>query len=329
MPHSLGLLWELRFPFKSLLFAMMFSVPALAQSATEAMFVLKDIQAQLPGIYDSEPQIFLENAFGASEDGLHERVFLQARSADGSDLGEAVFLMEWHHGGEASPIGHRELWSFNVDKIRGGVRMNRYRVSASGEFDDSSVNDILVHSSIGVPEPCPALWLRGQSDVYAVPMEQSCPDTGYHMMLGPEGLWMLNVMTAASGSGPAYRRDGIHTKLFRATRMECFVNIVHEGLPTNAGLDGRTLINPVYLHDRGDSFTFQTTEENPRTFVLMLRKAMWPSRSGRNFVPMLMLWLYRDRISPETIEGSAWAAADSSRVAFDARGVGARCKIAS
>ncbi len=301
--------------------------PVWSQSKTEAIFVLQDIRGWFPGIYDTEPQIFLENAFGAGEGGPHERMYLKVSSTEQTSLGQAVFLTEWHDGAKAAPVKRRELWAFSVDENLRGVTMKRFPVSPRGDFSVGSVADILVNSEIGEALPCPVLWFRGQSAVHAEPIDLACDGSLHELTLGEEGLWLLNKATIAAGSLVSGRTDRIHTKFFRAREMECFINIVHEGKPTSVGMDGRTLINPVYLHDRGDSFSFQTNESAPRKYVLMLRKAMWPSRSGRNFVPMLMLWLYRDQISVDTIEGSAWASADSGRVAFDARGVGARCKI--
>lgn len=310
--------------------------PAFGQSSTEAMFVLRDIKSWLPGIYDSEPQLFLENAFGVSESGPHPRVYLDIQEAIGIGLAEAVFLAEWHDGDKSSPVARRELLGFSVDEKRGAVRMKRFPISdldfeAPAGIGAAKVSAILKQSTFGAEDPCPSLWFRGQSDVYAVPEISACSsDTlvSTNMTLGTEGLWQLKVVRVPGGKFAVDREDGIHTKLYRTNILECFINIVHEGLPTSVGLEGRSLINPILMHDRGDTFEFQTKEESPRTFILLARKAMWPSRSGRNFVPMFMLWLYRDQISPDSIEGSAWASADSKRVAFDARGVGARCKIA-
>lgn len=297
-----------------------------AQSLTEARFVLRDIQSWLPGIYDTEPQIFLETAFGAGEDGPHSRNFLRIQPTESAEADIVAFLTEWHGGGKTAPILRREIWSFRVDEETRGVRMLRYPMLASVGTELKTDKGPVNNSAESTPYPCVLTWFQGQGDVYASSLGDQCQNGGYSVTLGEEGLWILNHGELAAPL-VGIRKDQIHTKFFRASEMECFVNIVHQGQPTSVGLDGRTLLNPVFLHDRGDEFVFETTESSPRKFVLKLRKSMWPSRSGRNFVPMLMLWLYRDQVSAETVEGSAWAAADSKRVAFDARGVGARCKV--
>ncbi len=296
-----------------------------AQSLTEAKFVLLDIQSLLPGIYDTEPQIFLETAFGAGEDGPHSRHFLRIQPAEARKVGNVAFLTEWHGGGKMAPMLRRETWDFSVDEKTRGVKMLRYLMPVADTGGTKTSESPISSSSTSVPHPCEFTWFRGQGHVYASSTGDQCKNGGYSATLGQEGLWILN---HGETDAPLIdvREDNIHTKFFRASEMECFINIVHQGQPASVGLEGRTLLNPIFLHDRGDEFVFETQESLPRTFVLKLRKSMWPSRSGRNFVPMLMLWLYRDQVSSETVEGSSWAAADSSRVAFDARGVGARCK---
>lgn len=293
-------------------------LPTAAQSTTEARFVLKDIQSWLPGIYDSEPQVFLEQAFGLQEDGPHQRMFVTISATGISTNTTAAFMTEWHLGDKHAPIIRQERWSFEVSEAARAVVMRRYLLGAEGDLTAES-------ETSGTLLPCSLVWLQGQSNLFAKAASSECSGPQHEFLLDQDSLWVLNL---GANEHPLVRprRDGIHTKLFRANMMECFVNILHDGQPYNAGLEGRTLINPIQMHDRGDTYSFETKEETPRQFVLMLRKAMWPSRSGRNFAPMLMLWLYRDQISPETLEGSAWAAAESTRVAFDARGVGARCK---
>lgn len=293
-------------------------LPAAAQSTTEARFVLKDIQSWLPGTYDSEPQIFLEKAFGASNDGPHDRMFVAIREAGASTNETVVVTTEWRSGDKHAPVTRRERWSFAVSEAARAVIMRRHNL---GTDDDLTAES----QTSGTQLPCSLVWLQGQSNLFAKAVGADCSGPGHELLLDQDGLWILN-LGADEHPLVRSRHDGIHTKLYRTNMMECFVNVLHEGQPYNAGLEGRTLINPIQMHDRGDTYSFETNEEKPRKFILMLRKAMWPSRSGRNFAPMLMLWLYRDKISPESLEGSAWAAADSTRVAFDARGVGARCK---
>lgn len=294
-----------------------FNTTANAQSQTEAMFVLSDIVAQLQGRFDNEPQIFLEQSFGASQNELHARIKLQAKLLRHTQKQSADILVYLE---EAARV---ELWRFMVDADLRGVRMQRFAI------DDISIWQVEgAIVSEEAPIPCEHVWFQGQGSVYGKPAGEACDAEAYEFVLSPDGLWVLNTGLSDGRLAPA-QPGKIHFKLFRAKSMECFVNILHAGQPSDAGIEGRTLINPIYMHDRGDTYEFETTEPTPRKFILKLRRSMWPSRSGRNFVPMLILYLYRDRIAQDAIAGSAWASANSDRVAFDAGGIGARCKDAA
>lgn len=294
-----------------------FTNTANAQSPTESVFVLADIVAQLPGKFDNEPQIFLEQSFGTGHSGPHRRTKLEARLVGAAEKQSADFLVYL----EENTLVER--WRFSVDADLRGVRMRRFAI------DDVPLwHSDLTQMPDGAPILCDHVWFEGQGSTYAEPIGEGCDTEAYNFLLSEEGLWVLNNSTTGGRLAPV-QTDRIHTKLFRARRMECFVNILHMGQPADAGLEGRTLINPILLHDRGDTYEFQTAEEKPRKFILKLRRSMWPSRSGRNFVPMLILYLYKDRVADDAIAGSAWAAASSDRVAFDAGGIGARCKNAA
>lgn len=287
-----------------------------AQSETEAIFVLSDIVSQLSGTFDNEPQIFLEQAFDDGQGQLHTRAKLQAKLLDRTDNRTAEFLVYLEE------IELVEIWRFSVSAKLRGVRMLRFAIDDIEAWGAATVD---------VPEnepiPCEHVWFQGQGNVYGQSVAEMCDEEAYEFILSEDGLWILNRTNDDGRLAPVEPRS-IHTKFFRATRMECFVNILHAGQPSDAGLDGRTLINPIYLHDRGDTFEFETKEPSSRKFILKLRRSMWPSRSGRNFVPMLIIYLYQDRIAQDMIAGSAWASANSDRVAFDAGGIGARCKNA-
>ena len=117
------------------------------------------------------------------------------------------------------------------------------------------------------------------------------------------------------------RADEVPLRLKKVRWFECFISIIHGGGET------RTSINPFTMHDGGDVYTLATEEPEPRKIDGLLRRSMWTSRSGRNFVPLLQIWVYEngDREHPLA---SSWSDADSGRVGWDARGIGGdRCKV--
>ena len=100
--------------------------PAGAQSVTEARFVLRDIKRHLPGAYDNEPQIFVESAFGAGADGNHGWYHLTIEPLDGTELAEAVFLVNTTDRGTAEEPERWSLLAFSVDEAKRAVRMDNY-----------------------------------------------------------------------------------------------------------------------------------------------------------------------------------------------------------
>lgn len=279
-----------------------------AQSATEAKFVMQDIENWLPGMYDNEPQTYLEAAFGVSADGPHTRSYIQIeRLADPKGGAAASFQLNIHEGGKHQPQSRQLLWSFHMTDT--AVAM----IQTEATKDEGETNST-----------CKLLWRRGQSQVYAEIDETSecgAADIAADMRLSEDALWVLGHNLVGT------REDDIHNKYLKANELECFVYAMHDKELMKEGDADRTVINPFYMHNRGDSFTFSTKERTPRTFTLFMRKSMWASRSGRNFVPLLSLALHAGPDTSGPIVGNAWAEGSSDRVGFDAGGaVGARCK---
>ena len=115
----------------------------------------------------------------------------------------------------------------------------------------------------------------------------------------------------ASGAWLDGRLDEVPLRFTRVKWYQCFINIEH--------LDGkgRTTVNPFTMHDGGDVYTFRTEETPPRTIDVLLRRSMWTSRSGNNFVPLLHMWVYADGNKDAPL-ASSWADSSSGRVGWDA-----------
>ena len=128
--------------------------------------------------------------------------------------------------------------------------------------------------------------------------------------------------------GPAQfagRKDRTHLRMSKAKRYECFTSLRFE--------DGTTqVINPFFMHDRGDIFTIETAESEPRTLHVEFLTSMWPSNSGRNFTDLIQLTLHDGEpgnFKDEDIIGFAWAEPASGRVGFTTEWASSRCKLAN
>jgi hypothetical protein len=92
------------------------------------------------------------------------------------------------------------------------------------------------------------------------------------------------------------------------------------------------VINPHFMHDRGDVFTVETKELEPRTLHVEFLTSMWPSNSGRNFVDLMRLTLHEGEpgdYEEEDVLGFAWAEPASGRVGFTTEWASSRCKLAN
>ena len=262
-----------------------------AQSVTEAKFVLRDIQQWLPGEYDNAAQVFVESAFGAGEEGNHDWLHIEVETEVNSDLGDAVFRVTTSNRGDPNKEPQTRLLAFAIDEANRAVRMTRYDTQ-------------------GVPvEADDVLWRRGADHVYGT-LPRDAEGRADFRLTGEE-LWYDN----------GQREDEIPLRFTKVRYYECFALIQH------ADGDGMTLRNPFRLHDGDGVYAFMTEEDAPRKIEILLRRSMWTSRSGNNFVPLLQLYVYEngDRAEPFA---NAWSTADSGRVGFAARGsLSARCKI--
>lgn len=266
---------------------------AFSQSVTEAKFVLRDISNWLPGTYDNAAQIFVETAFGAGDEGNHPWMHLEIESVDGTDLGDSVYRVTTSRRDTPDEPGKTRLLSFSIDEQNRAVSMTRY--------DESG-------TATGAT---PVLWRRGPDHVYGSLPRSADGNVEFRLTDGE--LYYDN----------GQRNDEVPLRLTRVRDYECFALIHH------ANGDGYTIQNPFTLHDGDGTYRFETEEETPRTFEILLRRSMWTSRSGNNFVPLLQLYLYEDGDRSEPF-ANAWSAAESGRVGFAARGAGsARCKLAA
>ncbi len=285
---------------RTLIFVVLASIQftsAMAQSATEAKFVLRDVERWLPGTYDNEAQRFVEAAFGAGEEGSHPWLHLVIESEKDSDLGDAVFRVTQSNRADPSTGEQQYLLAFSVDEAMRAVSMARF--GGDGEPENG----------------CSVYWRQGPGHVYGTSSDNSCDGTSgrQELKLTAGEFWELDEA----------REDDVPLRLMKVRWYDCFA-LVHHDVAGEL-----TMKNPFTLHDGGDVFEFDTEEQTPRKIEVLLRRSMWTSRSGNNFVPLLQLNVFENGVRDEPI-ANAWSAADSGRVGFAAGGVGsARCKLAT
>lgn len=274
----------------------------VSQAPAEGRLDLREIAERLPGDYDNEPQrFFLEGMKRGDAAPARRHLTIRdggATAAAPGAVAEVLLNIEDRDGDERAPVARRAEWALSVDPATNLVRMQvRGRDGSAGN--------------------CTVSWRR-RAGVFVGTPDASCSGT----MIAPGTLWLADGELWDERLGAAEP-----TKLLKSQPYECFVAV--------RLTDGQSqAFTKLQTHDRGGTIEVATKDSPARKFTLLLRRGLWPSVSGNNFVELLTIYLYEE--GHKNVVGSGWATPDSGRVGF---GIGdelpggqqasARCKRAS
>lgn len=309
-------------------------------SKPELAKVLDDLMAWLPGEYTSIPQVFLERALGAPPDGEHETYYRVFAEIDAPQLAEHVIYTQTQLDGDDGTIlpGQQQVFLISIDEEKRTVAVEGRRIKDPETYVDAHLHPE-TWATIA-PDPdfggnCAFNWRRHGNQLRGLLGDHGqCTMTskrsGQEMtwdaewILNPGELWIYDNGTLADGTLFAGREDRTHLRMYKAQRHECFISFRFP--------DGTAqVVNPFFMHDRGDTFTIVTEEDEPRTLHVEFLNSLWPSNSGRNYVDLMRLTVHDAEpgdFEDEDVIGFAWAAPGSDRVGFTAEGLSARCKKA-
>lgn len=221
------------------------------------------------------------------------------------------FRLDVHSGGSREPVSGSAWYRFEAAPDYAGVRMWRYDPpSSSGDATVSRPFD-----------NCRFLWrklaggVRGEFEGGRCPTESGWREEEW--VLDEAGLTRRVRLFDSEGQLTQGRPDGVAESFSRVHSYECFVAI-------ELANGERFVKNPFTMHDGGDVWRFDPEGQEPPRYWLMLRNSLWPSRSGRNFLPLLHLDVFE--VGQEAPIGAGWAEPKSDRVGFNFVGGSARCK---
>lgn len=323
--------------------AVLLASPAAAtNSKPELAKVLEDLLAWLPGEYSSIPQVYLEKALGAPPDGVHEEYHRVFAVIDAPHLAEHVIYTQLRLGADDESIfpGQQQVFLITTDLEKGVVSVSGRRIAEPEKFVDAHLHpemwpDIQPDPDFG--GNCSFNWRRHGNQLRGLLGEHGectmvSKRSGQQMtwdaewILNPEELWIYDNGYLEDGSLFVGREDRTHLRMYKADRYECFTSIRFD--------DGTAqVINPYFMHNRGDTMTIVTEEDEPRTLHVEFLTSMWPSNSGRNFVDLMRLTVHTAEDPSEYEEsdvvGFAWAEPSSGRVGFTTEWLSSRCKLAN
>ncbi|MCY3604627.1 MAG: CpcT/CpeT family chromophore lyase [Gammaproteobacteria bacterium] len=324
--------------------AIALSLTAIPASATnskpELMKVLEDFMAWMPGEYSSVPQVFLERNLGTPPDGEHDLFYRVFAEIEAPHLAEHVIYTQIRLDGDDGPVfpGQQVVFLISIDEELGAVSISGRRIKDPHLYVDAHLRpDVWPELQ---PDPnyggnCSFNWRRHGKQLRGLLGEfgkctMISKNTGQQMtwdaewILNPDELWIYDNGYLEDGSLISGRLDRTHLRMYKARRYECFAALRHA--------DGNNqVINPFFMHDRGDVYTITTEEPEPRDIHLEFLTSLWPSSSGRNFVDLARLTLHDGEpgaYGQENVIGNAWATPESGRVGFSTEWASARCKLA-
>jgi hypothetical protein len=300
-----------------------------AQSPVELRQDLARLLLWLPGQYDNEPQVFLEQGLGTDADHSHPRRHSLIAAIEAPELGEHVLYWQERAGGKTGAVIRQRLLVINGDEETLSLQMTMHPLTDAKGYIDLQDQPPAVQASVQIEQStinqCPLLWkreidqLRGQNDASCLDKQWGARQSamaGTTWSLSKDELWILE--QDGSPRQSVEHAGDFSLRYFKTRNFECYLAI-------ELGDDQRLVENPFFLHDRGDQAVFPTGASEPAQARVVLRRSMWPSRSGRNFVELLRVVLFFD--DSDIPAGMGWATPESGRVGFGTERAQARCKL--
>ena len=327
--------------------ALSVSAPASAtNSAIELKTVLKDLMAQLPGEYDSEPQRFFEAEYKTPKDQQHQRIYRAFTKIEAPDVGANVIVATVHVSDKYSKFDETEfqVWTLTVDEARKVVRMSPRKFKEPAKYTAIATDPAKMKGLLGaelIPAKgaagCDILWrlhgtqLLGRTEpgTCTTVMTRSNTDAvfNWEWLLNDEELWITFDGRDPSGKLIMGRPDQTHWRLGKARNFECFLTYRPKG--------GEPQVhNGFIMHDRGDLHRLELTEgKKTKPVFIELIRGLWPSNSGRNYLDLLRMQVYEGKPedAPETwkLIGNATGSAETDRAGFTTQDLSGRCKLAN
>lgn len=271
--------------------------PKYDPTRQELESVLADLEAWLPGDWDSFPQIHLERTLRVPVGGEHEHWYRSFARIDAPQVGPVVFYGQINVGGRDGPLLPRSqiLYTAVIDEQRGVVNINGQSPADPEKFENLHRHPELwkeVRMRDAAATKCDFLWRRsgtqvvgvldGKTDERRVKGPGTCTYTteggqefssDAEWVLSPDELWLYDINTL-QGLQFIGRPDRTHTRLYRVRDYRCTVQ----------DRDGARTLD---AYDRG--YRMELMELGGRTTPLWLLRGWYPDKEGHGLQDRLRL----------------------------------------
>lgn len=276
----------------------LFTSSALAQGQ-DSTFAERDIAViatMLPGIYDNSNQTYFEFRGKQDEALKHKHVNLRIGPLDNYT---SPFEIIWRDLEDDAEPARSYSATLMLNDERSAVLMSLAGAAAS----------------------CTYRWQREPMQFRARP-ETACADTlPAQIVLSEQQLWVQPGKASKVAVGNPY-------ELHRAREFQCYADIPGVG-------GGRPIpydrFDNFTLHDRGDTFWFDSKDTPPRRLGVALWQVDWPLNNYEGVFTRDSLVIYiSEKVDGETIEhGYSFVQSDATRIGINLKWILATCFLES
>jgi hypothetical protein len=245
----------------------------------------------LPGVYDSQEQVYFEGRGNVRPEARNARMNSKIVRVDLPAFGPYVFFVQDSIDNKLDEPHRVRLYALEADNKEQAVRMRMYDLDlAEGEAKKRYWNANLSPDVLKDLKPdttpytkgCDVLWKREAGQLHGAMKRGECAATrqgegpkrvtDYHMQLTNNSLWVRERTFDAKGKQIAGNPDGVYHKMNRARAFMC-----HADIPGVSG--GRDIPfkrhGPFPMTDQGGEVKFMSEETEPREVNILLRNVDW------------------------------------------------------
>ena len=295
---------------------------AQGQDTTPTERDIMVLAEMLPGVYDSEEQVYFENRTNVRKEARNVRMNSKIVKVDLPAFGKYVFYVQDSIENKLDEPNRVRLYSLSADNKEKVVRMRMYYLdSAEGKakkkywnanLNPAVLND-LTPATARFTEGCDVLWRREAGQFHGAIKPGACiwsrkgektkRVADYQAQLTNNALWVRELTFDTKGKQIAGNPDGVFHKMNRARDFMCQADI-----PGVSG--GRDIPfkrnGPFPMTDQGGQVKFMSNEKEPREINILLRNVDWQvnNETGAFTRDVLVLYVFAKDKDGKTTDSS-------------------------
>ena len=281
------------------LFAMMGIILAAAtgqafaqgQDSTPTERDIMTLATMLPGVYDSEEQVYFQGRTNVRKEARNTRMNSKIVKVELPAFGPYVFFVQDSLDNKLDEPYRVRLYTLAADNTVQAVRMRIYYLDfgegeAKKKYWNANLNPAVLNDLAPATTPftkgCDVLWRREAGQFHGATAMKDCQwsaegetakrKTDYQVQLTNNSLWARDLTYDAKGKLISGNPDGTFDKMNRARDFMC-----HADIPGVSG--GRDLPfkrhGPFPMTDQGGAVKFMSEEKEPREVNILLRNVDW------------------------------------------------------